>query len=233
MLSRNFTETVKSFLTKDVAYQFMGNIKATPAYWKKFLFEVLVMVKQLVFVTFFMTLSCANLKWDELISIIASLSGENFQREDMENMDFFTRSSYLNLNLVLLARHFRYRVVTFFQVNVLDGPLGKVKYHPIGFELQVRRSPHVHSFLWVLHVPILSKDNIDEYILFVDSIVKATFPNFKVDPSLFDLFIRYQIHSQSRSCHKYKNQVCRYHFGKLFTKQTIIDQPMSRKMSHE
>ena len=41
MLSNNFTETIKSFLTKDDAYQFMGNIKGIPAYWKKFLFEVL------------------------------------------------------------------------------------------------------------------------------------------------------------------------------------------------
>ena len=73
MLSSNFTEPVKSFLTKDDAYQFMSNIKGTPACWKKFLFEVLTMVKQLGLPTFFMTLSCADLRWDELISIIASL----------------------------------------------------------------------------------------------------------------------------------------------------------------
>ena len=36
MLSSNFIETVKSFLTKDDAYQFMGNIKGTPVYWKFF-----------------------------------------------------------------------------------------------------------------------------------------------------------------------------------------------------
>ena len=44
---------------------------------------------------------------------------------------------------------------------------------------------YIH-FYWVLDAPILSKDKIDEYILFVDSIVKATLPNFKVYPSLFD-----------------------------------------------
>ena len=72
-------------------------------------------------------------------------------------MDFFTRCSYLNLNPVLLAKHFQYRVETFFQVVVLDGPSGKVKYHSIRIEFQVRRSPQVHSFLWVFDAPILSK----------------------------------------------------------------------------
>ena len=46
MLSSNFTETVKSSLIKDDAYQFMDNMKGTPAHWKNFLFEVLAMVKQ-------------------------------------------------------------------------------------------------------------------------------------------------------------------------------------------
>ena len=127
MLSRNFTEAVKSILTKDDAYQFMDNIKGTHAYWKKFLFEVLAMVKQLGLPAFFMTLSYTNLRWDGLISIIASLRGKNLQDEDIQNMDFLTCCSYFNLSPVLLARHFQYRVETFFQVIVLDGPSGKVK----------------------------------------------------------------------------------------------------------
>ena len=35
MLSQNFNETVKSFITNDKAYQFMSTIKGTLAYWKK------------------------------------------------------------------------------------------------------------------------------------------------------------------------------------------------------
>ena len=85
----------------------------------------------------------------------------------------------------------------------------------------------------MLDAPVLSKDNIDEYILLVDSIVKAALPNFKVDPSLFDLVTTYQIHAHSRSCRKYKNQACRHHFGKFFTKQTTIAQPLPKEMSDE
>ena len=147
MLTNNFSDTVSSFLSKDDVYQFMSTIKGTPAYWKKFLYEVLAMVKQLGLPTFCMTLSCANLRWNELISIIATLRGETLPDNDINEMDFFDRFSFLNLNPVLLARHFQYRVEVFFQVIVLNGQLGKVKYHAIRAEFQVCDSPHIHSFL--------------------------------------------------------------------------------------
>ena len=115
----------------------MYTIKGTPAYWKKFLYEVLAMVKQLGLPTFFMILSCANLRWNELISVIAELNGENLEEDDINNMDFFKRCHYLNLNPVVLARHFQYRFEVFFKVVIADGPLGKVKYYAIRVEFQV------------------------------------------------------------------------------------------------
>ena len=110
MLSRNFKESVKSFVAKDEAYNFMNTIKGTPAYWKRFLFEVLAMVKQLGLPTFFMTLSCADLRWDELVSIISKLNGLNLSEDEIKNLDYFKRCEILNNNPVLLARHFQYRV---------------------------------------------------------------------------------------------------------------------------
>ena len=74
--SNNFSETVQALVAKDKAYRFMNSIKGTPAYWEKFLHEVLAMVKQLGLPTFFMTLSCADLRWNELMSIIFVLKGE-------------------------------------------------------------------------------------------------------------------------------------------------------------
>ena len=81
----------------------MSSIKGTPAYWENFLFEVLAMVKQLGIPTFFRTLSCADLRWNELIEIIAKLNSLNLTDDDT-----------LNKNPVLVARHFQYRVEIFF-----------------------------------------------------------------------------------------------------------------------
>ena len=85
----------------------MNSIKGTPAYWEKFLFEALAMVKQLGIPTFFMTLSCADLSWNELVSIVSSLKGETLQEEEINRLDYFRCCCYLNLNPVLLAHCFQ------------------------------------------------------------------------------------------------------------------------------
>ena len=147
MLSNNFSETVQALVAKDKPYRFMNSIKGTPAYWKKFVYEVLAMVKQLGLPTFFMTLSCAELRWNELISIISTLKGETLQEEEINRLYYFQPCSYLNLNPVVLARHYQYKVNIFFKTVVLDGVLGKVKHHAIRAEFQLRGSPRIHSFL--------------------------------------------------------------------------------------
>ena len=45
------------------------------------------MVKQLGLPTFFMTLSCADLRWNELISITATLRGETLTDNEMDFFD--------------------------------------------------------------------------------------------------------------------------------------------------
>ena len=47
ILTNKFSQTIRLFLTKDDAYQFIGRIKGTTASWKKFLHEVRAMVKHL------------------------------------------------------------------------------------------------------------------------------------------------------------------------------------------
>ena len=233
MLSSNFSDTVKSFIAKDEGYNFMNSIKGTPGYWKKFLFEVLAMVKQLGLPTFFMTLSCANLRWNELISIIAKLKGENLSEEDINKLSYFERCRYLNLNPVLLSRHFQYRVEVFFKEIVVNGPLEKVTYYAIRVEFQVRGSSHIHSFLWVLNAPNLTKDNIDEYVRFMDAIIKSYVPDINENPELHKLVTTYQIHFHSKSCQKYKNQSCRYYFCRFVTNRTIIAVHLSKDMPVE
>ena len=122
------------------------------------------MLKQLGIVTFFMTLSCADLRWNELVEILSKLNKLDFSDDVIKNMTYQERCNTLNKNPVLVARHFQYKIEIFFKVIVLDGPLGKTSYYAIRVEFQVRGSPHIHSFIWILNAPKLSKETKDEYI---------------------------------------------------------------------
>ena len=98
----------------------MNQIRGTPAYWKRFQYEVFVMIKQLGCLTFFLTLCCAFwlypvLKWKEIRVIISKLIKLNLSKEYLESMNCFEKCELLNSNPVVLARHFQHRVETFFK----------------------------------------------------------------------------------------------------------------------
>ena len=42
----NFKGTIERYVARDNSFSFMSSVKGTPAYWKQFLYNVLVMVKQ-------------------------------------------------------------------------------------------------------------------------------------------------------------------------------------------
>ena len=65
------------------------------------------------------------------------------------------------MNPVLLARHSQHRVEIPFKVIVVDGPLGRVKYHTVRVESQVRGSPRIYSLLWKLDAPVLCNTKIE------------------------------------------------------------------------
>ena len=125
MPSKNFKQRVQEFIVKDKAFSFMSSIKGTPAYWKKNVASGFSYGKQLRTPTFFLTLSCAALRWNELISIIFKLNRVDISDEAFDELSYHERCDTLNKNPVLVARHFQYRVEILFKIIVLHGPLGK------------------------------------------------------------------------------------------------------------
>ena len=74
MLASDFNEKVNDSISSDKVFTFVNGIKGTPAYWKKFLFDVLAMVKQLGVPTLFMKFFTTDLRWIELMYIISKLN---------------------------------------------------------------------------------------------------------------------------------------------------------------
>ena len=54
-----------------------------------------------------MTLSCSDLRWNELIAIICKLKEIELSEEEIAEMTYFERCELLDSNPVLLARHFQ------------------------------------------------------------------------------------------------------------------------------
>ena len=104
------------------------------------MYEVVAMVKQLGIPTWFMTFSCADLRWPELFQIIARRKGNNMTDEEMDALSYHERCSMLNLNPVIVAKHFQYRVETFFRDVFLKNanPIGKIVYYALRIEFQMR-----------------------------------------------------------------------------------------------
>ena len=59
----NIKGTFKRFVVQDNVFSFMSSVKAKPAQWKQFLYNVLAMTKQLGIPLYFLRFSCANLRW--------------------------------------------------------------------------------------------------------------------------------------------------------------------------
>ena len=72
---------------------------------------------------------------------------------------------------------------------------------------------------------------MDEYITWLDNIVSVCLPDPKVDSTFYELVKTYQIHRHSKICRRYKNDNCRFHFGRFFIDRTIVVKPLNSNLS--
>lgn len=158
---RSNPQGLQNLICQDQAYLFLRQIPGTPPYWQKFMYEVVAMVKQLGIPTWFMTLSCADLRWPELFQIIAKMQRKKMTIEELDALSYNERCQMLNTNPVIVAKHFQYRVETFFKEVLLSkaNPIGKIVYYALHIEFQMRGSPHLHALIWTSDCPKLTDDN--------------------------------------------------------------------------
>ena len=122
-VKNNFKRTIDRFVASDNGFSFMSSVKGTPAYWKQLLYDVLAMAKQLGIPTYFLTLSCADLRWEELQYITNNLNNLELSEKELKNLSYQERCNLLNDNPVQVARHFQYKFEVFFKEIIIDGQL--------------------------------------------------------------------------------------------------------------
>ena len=165
----------------------MSSIRGTPSYWKQFFVRCFSHGKKVGYCNFFLSLSCADLKSDELTRIIYKLNNSTSFDDDLKNLTYEERCKYLNNNPVLVAYHLQYRLQVFFKEILFDGPLSKTSYYVNRVEFQIRRSPNIHLFMWIQKAAKFTPGTEEEYIQFVEKLMSAKLPDPVSEPELYDM----------------------------------------------
>ena len=186
MVTNTLKGTIEKFVASDNAFSFLSSVKGTPAYWKRFSYDVLAMVKQLGIPTYFLTLSYADLRWEELPYIIINkLNNLGFSDEELKNLSHQELCNLLNYNPVL---------VTWWSI-------GKNKILWYTYWISRKGSQHVCWFIWIFNAPNIQNETA--YTDFTEKTINAQLPDHLKGPELFELGETYQIHAHSRTGWEY------------------------------
>ena len=214
---------IRQCLRKDKAYRFMKNIRGSPPYYQRTFYELLAMIRQLGTPTWFFTLSAADMKWPDIIQTIARQYGVVYTDEQVAALSFDEKSGWIRRNPVTAARHFQYRLNTFFNEFLKSPakPLGEVEDYGIRIEFQARGSPHAHCVLWIKDAPKYDENSSEDVCKFIDQYITCSIP--EVEGKLKELVLQLQNHRHSSYCKR--NNSCRFGFPHPPSDNTLIAEP--------
>ena len=65
-------EHIRPLITKNDAYHFLRSIRGSPPYWQKvMMIELFAAIKQFKIFTWFLTLSAADMRWEDTLKALA------------------------------------------------------------------------------------------------------------------------------------------------------------------
>ena len=187
-------------------------------------YETLAMIRTLGIPTWFFTLSAADMKWPEVIQVIARQYGTIYTEDEVKELPWRLKSMRLRTNPVTAARMFQYRLDTFMITFIKSSaqPIEPVTDFVICIEFQARGSPHAHTLMLVKDAPKLGTSNEDEVKRFIEKYVSCSLP--EDDEELRHLVETLQIHNHSPTCRR--KGKCRFNYPKPPSPHTIIsDEP--------
>ena len=217
-------QVLNQMMQRDDAYRFLKNVRSSPAYFQRVMYDVLGMIRQLGLPTWFLTLSAADMQWPDVIQTIARQYGTTFTDEEVASMSFDEKSKWLSQNPVTAARHFQHRLNTFFQkfLKSKANPLGELVDYAIRIEFQARGSPHAHTILWIKDAPKLGVNSDQEVCDFIDRYVHCDIPQ---EEGLARLVSKVQKHRHSATCRR--NGHCRFHYPRPPSPVTVVAREVS------
>ena len=216
-------KSLGEYVCKDKAYRFMKNVRGSPPYYQRTFYELLSMIRQLGTPTWFFTVSAADLKWPDMIQVIARQYGTFYTDEQIAELSFEERCNWIRRNPVAAARHFQYRLNCLFTdfLKTDAHPLGEVEDYAIRVEFQLRGSPHAHCVLWVKDGPKFGIDEDSKVCEFIDEYISCEMPT--EEGLIKHLVTSVQTHRHSTYCKR--SGKCRFNFPHPPSTRTLIAYP--------
>ena len=140
------------FVCLDDGYFIFRDIWNSPAYLAKKRREAFTMIQQLRFPSVFISQSAAETKWPELLKALGkSVENRTYTNEEIENMDFETKSKLIRGDSSTVVRYFGHRFKVFLKDNVFSEskPLGHITDYFWRKEFVTCGAIHVHWFAYI------------------------------------------------------------------------------------
>ncbi|KAG5666270.1 hypothetical protein PVAND_017605 [Polypedilum vanderplanki] len=202
----------------------MRSLRGSAAYWRTAFNELTAMIRNIGPPTWFITLSCNDLHWHDMIKALLIADGRPDEDPSKINIDEVQR--LIEIYPVVLSRHFSRRVKAFMKYIKKNARVlgGKVIDYWWRIEFQKRGSPHLHLVVWIENPPSFETP---EGIELIDQVVSCHYPSEQENPELHNLVKKNQRHQHTHTCHKNNSQNCRFAFPRQPSQQTRIVPPSS------
>ena len=207
----------------------LKKIRNSPAFWEEHKKKGMAMLRQIGCPTFFLTLSAAESRWEELLVMLKkTVYNEDITEEQARNMRYQEKYDLIRKDPVTCAQYFKQRSGAVFNLLKREGS----PFHPhplVDFqkrdEFQHRGSAHLHSVLWLQDSPRFVPGNADserECIQFIDRYITCAEDGAPAE------LVAYQRHKHTACCSRVVNRkkVCRFGFPLFPMSQTRILHPL-------
>jgi PIF1-like helicase/Helitron helicase-like domain at N-terminus len=199
----------------------MRSLRGSGAYWKQALNELIGQIRCLGPPTWFITLSCNDLHWLDMIKALLIADNDARKDEDEPNIVIDDVQKLIEQYPVVVSRHFMRRIkafMKFIQANerVLGGKVSDFWWR---IEFQNRGSPHLHLLVWIDKAPSFESP---EGIRLIDDVISCNFPTEEEDEKLHNLVKACQKHDHRATCYKNNSESCRFGFPRPVSATTRI-----------
>ncbi|XP_061184994.1 uncharacterized protein LOC133193010 [Saccostrea echinata] len=215
-------ENVNNLVRHNEGFFVFRQLRNSPAYLETRKKDVFAMIRQLGLPTWFMSLSAADTRWNDLIRALGVLNDrKEYTDEQIESMTWFEKSKLVQKDPITCSRYFDHKFRMFMN-SVLRSdhhPIGIVKDFFYRTEFQQRGSPHIHMIVWIQNAPKYHESNEKEIVNYVDNYLKC-------EKNEEDDLTGLQVHKHSQTCKKRGKAVCRFGFPLPPLEETLILEPL-------